>query len=93
MTINSSNTSSLLAHQKLMNISAKNVANVNNSNFDAKDGKISNDFFVDITNTNQPTSLTKELPKQISMQEGFDAQIPVINTQNEMIGTLLNLKG
>ena len=90
MTINST---SMMAHQSLMNVTANNVANVNSDNFSAKDAKIENNLEVNVRDTNKPTNLTKEVTDMISTQNGFDAQSPIIKTENEMLGTLLNLKG
>ena len=90
MTINST---SMMAHQSLMNVTANNVANVNSDNFSAKDAKIENNLEVNVRDTNKPTNLTKEMTDMISTQNGFDAQSPIIKTENEMLGTLLNLKG
>jgi len=90
MTINST---SMMAHQSLMSVTANNIANVNSDNFSAKDAKIENNLEVNIRDTNKPTNLTKEMTDMITTQNGFDAQSPVIKTENEMLGTLLNLKG
>jgi len=87
------NTTSMQAHQTLMNINANNIANVNNDNYTAKDGRIGDNLEVSSTDTNQPTDITKEITNQISIEDGFQAQAPVIKTEDEMIGTLLNIKG
>jgi len=89
MTINST---SMQSHQILMDINANNIANVNTKDFNAKDGRIGNNLEVNSVDTNQPTNLTKEITNQINIEDGFDAQAPVIKTENEMIGTLLNIK-
>jgi len=89
MTINST---SMQSHQILMDINANNIANVNTKDFNAKDGRIGNNLAVNSVDTNQPTNLTKEITNQINIEDGFDAQAPVIKTENEMIGTLLNIK-
>ena len=89
MTINST---SMQSHQILMDINANNIANVNTKDFNAKDGRIGNNLEVNSVDTNQPTNLTKEITNQINIEDGFKAQAPVIKTENEMIGTLLNIK-
>ena len=89
MTINST---SMQSHQILMDINANNIANVNTKDFNAKDGRIGNNLEVNSVDTNQPTNLTKEITNQINIEDGFDAQAPVIKTEDEMIGTLLNIK-
>ena len=86
------NSTSMQRHQTLMNINANNISNVNTQDFTAKNGRISNNLEVNIVDTNQPTNLTKEITNQINIEDGFKAQVPVIKTENEMIGTLLNIK-
>jgi flagellar hook protein FlgE len=76
-----------------MDINANNIANVNTEDFTAKDAKIGNNLEVNSRDTNQPTNLTKELTDQIVIEDGFDAQIPVIKTEDEMMGSLLDIKG
>jgi flagellar hook protein FlgE len=87
------NGNSMVSHQSLMNVTANNIANVNSEGFTAKDAKIGNDLEVNVRDTNQPTDLTKEMTDMIVTQNGFDAQAPVIKTEDEMVGTLLNMKG
>ncbi len=87
------NANSMMAHQTLMDINANNVANVNTKDFSAKEGRIGNNLEVNQVDTNKPTNLTKEITNQISIEDGFDAQVPVIQTQDAMLGTLLNIKG
>ena len=86
------NSTSIQSHQLLMDINANNIANVNTEDFNAKDAKIGNNLEVNSRDTNQPTNLTKELTDQIVIEDGFDAQIPVIKTEDEMMGTLLDMK-
>jgi flagellar hook protein FlgE len=76
-----------------MDINANNIANVNTSDFNAKEGRIGNNLEVNSIDTQKPTDISKEITNQIVIEDGFDAQIPVIKTEDEMIGTLLNLKG
>jgi flagellar hook protein FlgE len=87
------NATSMQSHQILMDINANNIANVNTKDFNANEGRIGNKLEVSSTNTNQPTDITKEITNQIVIQDGFEAQAPVIKTEDEMMGTLLNIKG
>ena len=87
------NSTSMQSHQTLMNINANNIANVNTQYFTAKEGRIGNNLEVNNIDTNQPTNITKEITNQINIEDGFDAQVPAIKTQNEMYGTLLDIKG
>jgi flagellar hook protein FlgE len=89
MTINAT---SMQSHQTLMNINANNIANVNTEDFTAKEGRINDNLEVSSIDTNQSVDLTKEITNQIIIEDGFEAQAPVIKTQDEMIGTLLNIK-
>ena len=86
------NANSMMAHQTLMDINANNVANVNTKDFSAKEGRINNNLEVNQIDTNKPTNLTKEITNQIAIEDGFDAQAPVIKTEDGMLGTLLNIK-
>jgi len=87
------NSTSMQSHQLLMDINSNNIANVNNDKFSAKDGRIGDKLEVSSVDTNQPTDLTKEITNQIAIEDGFNAQAPVIKTEDEMMGTLLNIKG
>jgi flagellar hook protein FlgE len=87
------NATSMQSHQILMDINANNIANVNTEDFSAKEGRIGNNLEVSSIDTNQPTDLTKEITNQIVIERGFQAQAPVIKTEDEMLGTLLNIKG
>jgi len=86
------NSTSMQSHQILMDINANNIANVNTKDFSAKEGRIGNNLEVNSIDTNKPTDITKELTNQIVIEDGFEAQAPVIKTEDAMIGTLLNIK-
>jgi flagellar hook protein FlgE len=86
------NANSMMAHQTLMNINANNIANVNSKDFKADEANIVSNLNVSVNSTNKPTDITKELTNQIPITKGFEAQIPVIKTENEMMGTLLDMK-
>ncbi len=97
----SANLSSIQAHQTLLNNSAYNVANVNTDGFVPVDTTITQDGN-NITTTStkasdngsekSQTNLTKEIPRQIVAQEGVSVNVTAIKTQDEMLGTLLDLK-
>ena len=90
MTINST---SMQSHQLLMDINANNIANVNSSDFNAKEGRIGNNLEVNSIDTKKPTDISKEITNQIIIQDGFEAQSPVIKTEDEMFKRLLDIKG
>ncbi len=97
----SANISSIQAHQTLLNNSAYNVANVNTDGFipiqttlndrgnsvDASSAKAD-----DNGSTRSQTDLAKEIPDQMIAQDGVAVNVTAIRTQDEMLGTLLDLK-
>lgn len=95
------NVSSIYAHQTMLNSSAHNVANVNTEGF-RPSGTIINDNSgsvkaslreADSTNSlKSQTDLAKELPDQIIAQDATSVNLSAIKTQDEMIGTLIDLK-
>ena len=98
----SSNVSSIQAHQSWMNNSADNVANVNSDRYRPKDTTLQNANGQNVTanttvadNTGSQrsqTNLAKEMPDQISIQRGVEANANAIKTQNDFFGTLLDIK-
>ncbi len=97
----SNNISSINAHQTLLNATANNVANVNTDGFIPKDAKISNQsnsLHVNIREADNngskrsQTDLAKEIPNEIIAQDGVAVNVNVIKTQDEMMGTLLDIK-
>ena len=86
------NAASMMAHQTMMNYNANNVANVNTQNYSSKDANIGNELQVSASDTYTPTDLAKEMPEQIQITAGFDAQAKAIHSQDNILGTLLNLK-
>jgi len=87
------NINSINIHQTLMDISANNVANSTNQNYTAKNGRIENNLELNVIDTKKATDISKEITEEIKIQNGFDAQIPVIKTENQMLGTILDIKG
>lgn len=98
----SSNVSSIQAHQTLMNNNAHNVANVNTDGFIPKQGTISESTSSSVqanlssaTDTGSElsqTDLSKELPDQIVIEKAVEANVTAIRTQDEMFGSLLDIK-
>jgi flagellar hook protein FlgE len=97
------NASSMLAHQAYMNANAHNVANVNTNGFkptdttlhEAGNGGVQASFSQKsgASQEQSQTNLTEELTEQVVVQRGFEANAPAIKTQDEMMGTLLDIKG
>ena len=97
----SSNISSMSSHQTMLNTGANNVANVNSDGFVPKDTRLSNSgdsvtantrVSDDNGSTRSQTDLAKELTDQIVAQDGTSVNVSAIKTQDEMFGSLLDIK-
>lgn len=98
----SSNISSLTSNQTYMNNSANNVANVNTDGFIPKNtlvkenGGNSTQAITsradDTKSEKSQTNLTKEITDQISIEKITEANVNAIRTQDEMLGSLLDIK-
>ncbi|MDB2562982.1 flagellar basal body protein [Sulfurimonas sp.] len=96
----SSNMSSISSHQTMMNTSANNVANVNTDGFVPRDTRISSSddsstntrLSDDTGSTKSQTDVAKELTDQIVAQDATAVNVSAIKTQDEMIGSLLDIK-
>lgn len=96
----SANVSSLIAHQDYANANAHNVANVNTEGFiptrtslsETSNGVQAN---FQVANDNgsslSQTDLNRELTDQVVIQKGHEVQGTAIRTQDEMLGTLLDM--
>ena len=87
------NVNSMQAHQAWMNQSANNVANVNTESFEANRTVIEEGPVPVSKSTGKATDLAKEMTDQVALSGGFEAQASVIKTYDEMLGTLLDMKG
>ena len=97
----SSNAASIQAHQTLLNNSAHNIANVNTDGFIPTQTAL-NDTGNRVTaslakasdngSARSQTDLAKELPDQIIASDGVAVNATAIRTQDEMLGTLLDIK-
>ena len=91
------NSNSMMAHSAWMNANANNIANVNTTDFNASSttfqssAKDSLQAVSSLINTQ--TDLAKEMTDQIVASDGFEVQASVIKTYDEMLGTLLDMKG
>ena len=97
-----SNVSSILSHQTFMDNNAHNVANVNTDGFIPQNTTIhengdqatraimskSTDSGIKTSQTN----LTKEIVDQMTIQNVTEADVAAIRTQDEMLGSLLDIK-
>ena len=89
----STNLNAMSAHTAWMNANANNVANVNTENYDASRTVLDAGPKAVNEATGHGTDLSKEIPEQIVISGGFSAQVTTIKTQDEMLGTLLDMKG
>ena len=97
----SNNVSSMQAHQQMMNTSANNVANVNTDGFRPSDTRMTsgagdsviaqNPLGDDTGLLKSQTDLSKEMPDQIVAEKGNAVNVSAIKTQDEMMGSLLDL--
>ena len=97
----SNNTSSIQAHQTMLNTSANNIANVNSDGFKPSDTRITdnvgtvsahNKVADDNGSNKSQTDISKEIPDQIIAQDATALNVTAIKTQDEMFGTLLDIK-
>jgi flagellar hook protein FlgE len=85
----------------MMNVNASNVANVNTDGFIPKDTKMSNAegsvsanirSADDTGSQKSQTNLAKEIPDQIVASKAVAVNVSAIKTQDEMFGSLLDIK-
>lgn len=99
----SSNVSSILSNQTYMNNDANNVANVNTERYVPRETTISEtqnggtkantSLAADNGSKQSQTDLSKEITDQISIQNIEKANVQSIRTQDEMLGSLLDIRG
>ncbi|WP_294929820.1 hypothetical protein [Sulfurimonas sp.] len=97
----SNNISSLQAHQTMMNSSANNVANVNSDRYVPTDVRIqSSENSVtpnvrkadDNGSLGSQSELSKEITDQIIVQNATAVNVTAIKTQDDILGSLLDIK-
>ena len=98
----SSNISSMQANQVFMNNSAQNVANSNTDGFIPNKTTITEGANGSVTaqtakasnngSTASQTDLSREMTDQISIENVQKANVSAIKTQDEMIGSLLDIR-
>lgn len=96
------NVSSIQTHQTMMNVNANNVANVNTDGFVPSSGAATESAQGSVSPTlsqatdngslQSQTSLSKELTDQVVIEDAVEANVTAIKTQEEMYGTLLDIK-
>ncbi len=97
----SNNISSIGAHQTMLNTSANNIANVNTDGFRPSDTRISdNGNSVSAHNVKaddngslkSQTDISKEIPDLMIAQNATAFNVAAIKAQDEMFGSLLDVK-
>ena len=89
------NATAMSAMSNWMNNSAQNVANVNTDNYKATQTTISDQgsaVVAQSSKTESGTDLATEFTDQIAIDKSFEANADTIKTQNQMIGSLLDMK-
>lgn len=89
------NATAMTAMSNWMNNSAQNVANVNTDNYNATQTTITNQndaIVVQSSKSTNGTDLTTEFTDQIAIDKSLKANVETIKTQNEMLGSLLDMK-
>ena len=99
--INTNNIASINANITKLNNSATNIANVNTNGFVPIQTNITNKESSIVATSkkaddngskNSQTDLAKEIPEQIISSDAISLNVTAIKTQDEMLGTLLDIK-
>lgn len=99
----SSNISSLMSNQSYMNNNASNVANVNSDGYvprnttisETQNGATKANTTLASSNGSEKsqTNLSKELSDQMTIEKVAQSNVQAIRTQDEMLGSLLDIRG
>jgi len=99
----SSNVSSMMSNQVYMNNNAQNVANVNTDGYiprsttitEGQNGSTDANTRLATDNGSQKsqTDLSKEMTDQITIEKTAASNAQAIRTQDEMLGSLLDIRG
>jgi flagellar hook protein FlgE len=96
----SANVSSLIAHQNYANTNANNIANVNTDGFiptrttlnETSNGVQTSFQKADNNGSSlSQTDLSREMTDQVIVQRGHEVQGSAIRTQDDMLGSLLDM--
>ena len=90
----SGNTNAMTSISNWMNNNANNVANVNTEGYKSTQTTISNSegsIVAQSSKTENGTDLAKELTDQISIEKSLEANVKAVQTQDTMVGSLLDL--
>ena len=87
------NINSMQAHQSWIDRNANNIANINSDSYKSERTIIKDGPMAVGETTDHKVDLTKEMSDQIVASKGFDVQANVIRAYDELLGTLLDMKG
>jgi len=82
------------AYEDWLSNNSNNIANVNTQDYKTTDATLTNSagsVTLHATKSANGVYLTKEITDQIVIKDGFKADLAAIKTQDEMIGSVLNL--
>lgn len=89
------NVNSMMAHNNWMSSNSNNVANVNTEGFNSTNTTINSaqegSVVANFSAGDSSTDLSKELTEQIPIEKSTEANAQAVKTQDEMIGSLLDL--
>ena len=88
------NLSSMRAYEDWLSNNSNNIANMNTQDYKATDTTLTNrggSVTAHTTQSAHGVDLTKEITDQIVIKGGFQADVAAIKTQDEMIGSVLDL--
>lgn len=89
------NANAMTAMSNWMNNSANNVANVNTEQYNATQTTITNQnnsVVAQSSKVENGTDLANEFTDQIALETSFEANTKPIQAQDEMLGSLLDMK-
>ena len=89
----SSNITSMITNQTNLNTTANNIANVNTDGYIPKNNSFETTRATEnIAHSRSQTNLTKEIPDLMIEEITNAVNVSAIKTQNEMLGTLIDIK-
>ncbi|MBU0721756.1 flagellar basal body protein [bacterium] len=89
----SGNISSIQTHQKMLDTSANNVANLNTDGFVPGNTPGARSVLTNNNNSSKSqTDIAKEIPNQIIAEKATALNVAAVRAQDEMLGSLLDIK-
>ncbi len=88
------NVNSINAHMDWMSNNANNIANVNTDGYNAIDTTLDDanaNIVASSSRSENGTNLAKDLTEQIPISAGVEANVKAIETQDKIVGSLLDM--